>query len=104
MIIVNTPYDSGPESPVPRRPRLSVLSIGGSYVFGGLIPLAPYMALHSVLMGLSISVGITLLALLAFGYIKGHFIGINPLRAGLQTVLTGGLAAGAAFLIAKLVS
>ncbi len=97
-------FELGLEAPDPRRARRSALTIGGSYVFGGLIPLAPYMALHSVLMGLWISVGITLLALLAFGYIKGHFIGINPLRAGLQTVLTGGLAAGAAFLIAKLVS
>ena len=33
----------------------------------------------------------------------GH-TGIHPLKGGLQTVITGGLAAGAAFLIAKLIS
>jgi VIT1/CCC1 family predicted Fe2+/Mn2+ transporter len=45
-----------------------------------------------------------LVALGAFGWIKGRFTGINPLKGATQTVVIGGLAAGAAFLMAKLIS
>ena len=79
------------------------MTIGGSYVVGGLIPLAPYIFLSSILSALWVSVGLTLMALLVFGYIKGHFTGINPLRGGFQTVFTGGLAAAAAFAIARII-
>ena len=44
-----------------------------------------------------------LTALFVFGYIKGHFTEINPLRGGLQTVFVGGLAAAAAFTIARMI-
>ena len=47
------------------------------------------------------SVAVTLLALLVFGYIKGRFTTSHPWRSAWQTVLVGGLAASAAFLIAK---
>jgi VIT1/CCC1 family predicted Fe2+/Mn2+ transporter len=49
-------------------------------------------------------VEITLAALFVFGYVKGHFTGINPWRGGLQTVVTSGLAAATAFAIARLIS
>ena len=97
-------FELGLETPDPGRARRSALTIGASYIFGGMIPLAPYMISHSVLTGLWFSVGITLVALLIFGCVKGRFTGINPLRGGLQTVLTGGLAAAAAFALAKLIS
>jgi VIT1/CCC1 family predicted Fe2+/Mn2+ transporter len=51
-----------------------------------------------------VSVIVTLCALLVFGYVIGHFTGANPIRSGLQTALIGGVAAGAAFLIARLIS
>ena len=44
---------------------------------------------------------VTLLALLVFGYIKGLFTTGKPVRSAIQTVVVGGLAASAAFLIAK---
>ena len=97
-------FELGLEAPDPRRAQRSAFTIGASYIFGGLIPLAPYMILHSVLTGLWFSVGITLVALLIFGSVKGHFTGIKPLYGGLQTVFTGGLAAAAAFFIARLIS
>jgi VIT1/CCC1 family predicted Fe2+/Mn2+ transporter len=46
---------------------------------------------------------VTLLALLVFGYVKGRFTTPRPFRSAWQTVLVGGLAASAAFLIAKAV-
>jgi VIT1/CCC1 family predicted Fe2+/Mn2+ transporter len=62
------------------------------------------MILHSVRMALGWSVVVTLIALGVFGYIKGRFTGSRALRSALQTVVIGGLAAGAAFLLAKLIS
>jgi vacuolar iron transporter family protein len=47
---------------------------------------------------------VTLLALFVFGLIKGRFTGMAQLRAGAQTALIGGLAAAAAFGIARLIS
>jgi hypothetical protein len=35
--------------------------------------------------------------------VKGRFTGAHPIRSGLQTALIGGVAAGAAFLIARLI-
>jgi VIT1/CCC1 family predicted Fe2+/Mn2+ transporter len=46
---------------------------------------------------------VTLAALFAFGFIKGKFTGISPWRGGLQTVVIGGIAATAAFVIARLI-
>jgi VIT1/CCC1 family predicted Fe2+/Mn2+ transporter len=53
---------------------------------------------------LSFSVAVTLVALALFGYVKGHFTGSGPVRSALQTALVGGLAAAAAFAIAKAVA
>jgi vacuolar iron transporter family protein len=80
---------------------ISAATIAASYIGGGLIPLSPYMFLHQTAQALPYSVAVTLLALGIFGYIKGRFTGTRPIRSALQTMLIGGLAAGAAFLIAK---
>jgi VIT1/CCC1 family predicted Fe2+/Mn2+ transporter len=85
-----------------RAPR-SALTIAASYVAGGLIPLLPYMMLSSVAAALELSVGMTLLALFAFGAVKARFTEINLLRGGVQTALIGGIAAAAAFTIARLI-
>ena len=97
-------FELGLEEPQPTRARISALTIAMSYIVGGLIPLTPYILLTSVQTGLRWSVGVTLLALAVFGWVKGHFTGINPFKGAVQTVVIGGLAAGAAFLIAKLIS
>jgi VIT1/CCC1 family predicted Fe2+/Mn2+ transporter len=96
-------FELGLEAPEPARARRSASTIALSYVVGGIIPLAPYVFLNGILAALYVSVGVTLGALFLFGYIKGHFTGIRPLRGGLQTVLIGGIAAGAAFAIARLI-
>ena len=102
-------FELGLERPDPKRALVSALTIGASYVAGGLIPLAPYIATAyirqaSVVTALFYSVGLTLLALLVFGFIKGRFTGTRPARSALQTALIGSLAAGAAFLIARAIS
>ncbi len=97
-------FELGLEEPDPKRALTSALTIAVSYIIGGLIPLSPYIFLHVVTSALLSSVLVTLLALLIFGYIKGRFTGTTPIRSGLQTALIGGLAAGAAFLIARLIA
>src|SRR5512140_3958297 len=96
-------FELGLEKPDPRRALFSAVTIAGAYIVGGFIPLGPYIVLKAT-MALPASVGITLLALAIFGYVKGHLTVASPLRSSLQTVLIGGLAAAAAFLIARAIS
>ncbi len=97
-------FELGLEKPNPKRILYSPLTIGLAYVFGGLIPLLPYIFIFSVQQALFTSMAVTLLALLIFGSIKGYFTGRKIIRSGLQTMLIGAAAAAAAFAIAKLVS
>jgi vacuolar iron transporter family protein len=97
-------FELGLEQPDPARAARSAGTIAASYIVGGLIPLAPYILLNQIIPALWVSVGVTLLALFVFGSIKGHYTGVKLWRAGFQTVLVGGLAAAAAFLIARLIS
>jgi VIT1/CCC1 family predicted Fe2+/Mn2+ transporter len=97
-------FELGLEEPDPRRAHRSAFTIAASYIAGGFIPLSPYMLLHSAGAALLWSVAVTLVALAVFGYIKGRFTGAHALRSASQTVVIGGLAAGAAFLLAKLIS
>ena len=94
-------FELGLEAPDPRRALWSAVTIGGAYVLGGLIPLLPYILLAHAATALAVSVVVTLAALAVFGYVKGRFTGVPPVRSGLQMVLIGGLAAGAAFAIAR---
>jgi len=97
-------FELGLEEPDPARASRSAGTIAASYIAGGLIPLAPYILMHHIGSALWVSVGVTLLALFVFGSVKGHYTGVHPLRGGAQTVLVGGLAAAAAFFIARLIS
>lgn len=97
-------FELGLEAPDPGRARRSALTIALSYVAGGLVPLSPYFVASTVSAGMLWSVVLTLTALLAFGYGKGRFTTARPWTSAWQTVLVGGLAAGAAFAIAKVIS
>ena len=82
----------------------SAVTIAAAYIAGGMIPLAPYMLTPDALVALRFSVAATIVALAIFGYVKGRFTGAAPLRSSLQTTVIGGIAAGAAYGIAKLIS
>jgi VIT1/CCC1 family predicted Fe2+/Mn2+ transporter len=97
-------FELGLEEIDPRRARNSALTIAGAYIAGGLIPLLPYMLLGHIGRALVCSALLTLAALFVFGFFKGHFTGTRPLRSALQTSLIGGLAATAAFAIARAIS
>jgi len=97
-------FELGLEEPDPKRAVTSAGTIAASYVAGGLIPLSPYIVLNNAYRGLVVSAIVTLLALGVFGFIKGRFTGTSAFRSALQTMVIGGVAAGVAFALAKLIS
>lgn len=97
-------FELGLEKPDPKRARISAGVIAAAYVVGGLIPLAPYMIFGKPVTALIVSASVTLVALAVFGWVKGRYTGAKPLKSAIQTTLTGGLAATAAFAIAKLLA
>lgn len=96
-------FELGLEAPDPQRARNSALTIALAYIAAGLVPLAPYFFFRSVHAALIGSVIVTLIALSVFGFVKGRFTTNRPVRSAGQTVLVGGLAAAAAFAIAKII-
>lgn len=97
-------FELGMEKPDERRATNSALTIGLSYLVGGIIPLLSYFFTDRPLTGLKWSVVITLLFLFLFGYVKTKFTGQSPLRGAAKTMLIGVIAASAAYFIAKIVS
>lgn len=96
-------YELGLDKPDPRRARKSAFNIGGSYIVGGLIPLSPYFFVTDGLSGLKISAMITLCCLFIFGYFKSKLTGVNPIGGAVRVMVTGALAAGCAFAVARLI-
>jgi VIT1/CCC1 family predicted Fe2+/Mn2+ transporter len=97
-------YELGMEEPNTKRAPISAITIGGSYIVGGLIPLSSYMLINDIQQALFVSVISTLSALGIFGAVKGRLTGINPFKAAIQTMLVGGMAAAVAYGIAKYIS
>jgi VIT1/CCC1 family predicted Fe2+/Mn2+ transporter len=95
-------YELGLEEPDPKRALRSAATIAISYIAGGFIPLAPYFFMDDIQQSLVASIVVTLTALAIFGSIKARFTGIPMWRGGFQTTLIGGVAAAAAFGIARL--
>jgi VIT1/CCC1 family predicted Fe2+/Mn2+ transporter len=89
------------DKPDSTRARNSGITIALSYLVSGFVPLSPYIFIRNSHIALFVSVSVTLLALIIFGYVKAKLIGNNPWQSAWRTALTGSLAAGAAYLIAK---
>ena len=95
-------FELGLDPPQPGRAWRSALTIAGAYVVGGLVPLSAYWLVpHDVQAALRLSVVVTLAALAVFGALKGRFTGAGVLKSAGQTTLIGGLAAAAAFALAR---
>ncbi|KUI69900.1 Vacuolar iron transporter 1.1 [Cytospora mali] len=84
---------------------VSAVTMGLSYFVGGLIPMIPYFIMETAQQALFVSIGITVIILLVFGYIK-TWVTIHNKRAGLwgalHTLLIGALAAGTSYVIVRL--
>lgn len=80
------------------------LTIGLSYMIGALVPLFPFMLPLSITDALLLSSATTLSALFLVGIFKARFTGGTWWRSGLETLLIGAAAAGAAYILVRLLS
>ncbi|MBS4173024.1 VIT1/CCC1 transporter family protein [Bacillus sp. FJAT-49736] len=94
-------FELGLEKPNKSRAWISAVTIALSYIVGGIIPLLPYFFVKVPSDGLIASVILTLIILFIFGGLKGKFTGTAIINSGLETMIVGGLAAAAAFLLAR---
>ncbi|RKP08316.1 Ccc1 family [Thamnocephalis sphaerospora] len=91
------------ERPDPARTWICALTIGFSYLIGGLVPLLPYFFIQHARTALGWSVGVTLTALFIFGYIKTRLLSARRVwRGAFQTMLVGALAAASAYALVAL--
>jgi VIT1/CCC1 family predicted Fe2+/Mn2+ transporter len=97
-------FELGLEQPDSLRATKSALTIGISYIVGGIVPLLPYFFTRSPIEGLKLSAIITLICLFVFGYFKSKATGQPLLSGAVKVMLIGAVAASAAFLVAKLFS
>jgi vacuolar iron transporter family protein len=75
-------------------------------MLGGLIPMIPYFAIKTVNRALIISICITVVILLVFGYLKARFTVPTQraaIKSALQTLMIGAAAAGASYAIVRAV-
>lgn len=97
-------FELGLEQPQSGRAPRSAITIASAYIAGGLIPVLPYFLTPTVSAALPYSILFTLLALALFGFFKGGFTGTPRLKSAIQTLFIGGMAAAAAFLLARIIS
>lgn len=97
-------FELGLEQPDVLRARKSAFNIAVSYIVGGFIPLSAYFFTSHPYEGLIFSSAVTVVALLIFGYFKSKATGQKPLPGSLRTALIGTIAAGAAFILAKMIT
>ena len=79
----------------------SSLTIGLSYVIGAFVPLFPFLLPVSVHEALLIPSVTTLTALCLVGVLKSRYTGGRWWRSGVETMLIGAAAAGAAYLLVR---
>jgi len=97
-------YELGLEKPEANRARQSAITIGLSYIVGGVIPLSPYFFITDSQRALYYSCAITLVCLFVYGYFKSKVTGQPPFSGALKVLIIGALAASAAFIMAKLIN
>jgi predicted membrane protein (TIGR00267 family) len=97
-------YELGLEKPEVNRASKSALTIGISYIVGGIIPLSPYFFIADSRNALFYSCIITMACLFIFGYFKSKVTGQPAISGALKVLVIGALAAAAAFFMAKLIN
>jgi VIT1/CCC1 family predicted Fe2+/Mn2+ transporter len=94
-------YELGLEEPQANRATQSAVTIGLSYIVGGVIPLSPYFFIADSKIALYYSCIITMICLFVFGYFKSKVTGQPLISGAFKVLIIGALAAAAAFGMAK---
>lgn len=97
-------YELGLQEPDAGRATKSALTIGISYIVGGIIPLSPYFFINQSEVALYYSCAFTLICLFIFGYFKSKLTGQPAFSGAIKVVVIGAIAAAAAFGIAKAIN
>lgn len=97
-------FELGLEEPDINRARQSALTIGISYIMGGIVPLSSYFFTDTATTGLFYSCIVTTLCLFLFGYLKSKIIGQPPLAGAIRITAIGALAAASAYYVAHLIN
>lgn len=97
-------YELGLEKPEANRATRSAVTIGLSYIVGGIIPLSPYIFIADSFSALRYSCVVTLICLFIFGFFKSKMTGQPVLSGAFKVVIIGAMAAGAAFMMARLIN
>ncbi|MDB5125106.1 MAG: iron transporter [Mucilaginibacter sp.] len=97
-------YELGLEKPLANRATQSAVTIGISYIVGGIIPLSPYFFVADSQHALYYSCAITMVCLFVFGYFKSKVTGQPAISGAFKVLIIGALAAAAAFVMAKLIN
>jgi VIT1/CCC1 family predicted Fe2+/Mn2+ transporter len=97
-------YELGLEKPEANRAAQSAVTIGISYIIGGIIPLSPYFFINESRIALYYSCAITMACLFVFGYFKSRVTGQPAISGAFKVLIIGALAAAAAFGMAKIIS
>ncbi|MDB4921615.1 VIT1/CCC1 transporter family protein [Mucilaginibacter sp.] len=97
-------YELGLEKPMANRATQSAITIGVSYIVGGIIPLSPYFFESNSQIALYYSCAITMVCLFVFGFFKSKVTGQPAFTGAIKVLFIGALAAAAAFLMAKLIN
>ncbi|KAF2427501.1 DUF125-domain-containing protein [Tothia fuscella] len=95
------------ECPKRSRAWIAASVMGLSYFIGGLIPMLPYFFFKEIMDAFFTSIGITVVILLVFGYIKATVTGCTRSESfvsALQTLFVGALAAATSYGIVRLVN
>lgn len=102
-------YGKGLEEPAANRQMVSAVTIGSSYFLGGFVPLIPYFFVSHVDKGLLISILLMVFTLFWFGYLKAQIsLGSQCSTAkkfseAIQMILVGGIAAGSAWFLVRMI-
>jgi VIT1/CCC1 family predicted Fe2+/Mn2+ transporter len=100
-------FGKGLEEPANGRQFTSAMTIGIAYFLGGFVPLIPYFFTQTVEQGLIVSAIVMAITLFIFGVVKTIVSLGNDcpkqkiLVNGFQMLLTGGVAAGAAWALVR---
>lgn len=84
------------------EPSRSFALIGASYFLGGLVVALPYLFFTAPLTALNYTAVISLVLLFVAGYFESAVNGANAVAGAFRVMLTGAVAAFAAFAVAKL--
>ncbi len=96
-------FELGLEKPDINRARQSALTIGLSYIIGGVVPLVSYLSVFNTNPkdGFFYSCIVTAICLFIFGFFKTKIIGQPPLQGAIKILFIGAIAATSAYYVAS---